>query len=751
MILPIILLFSIFLTINAEANCSIHNPCGSHGYCSELDDNITCSCKYWWEGQFCDQQSANGKEVIILGSLTAALIFIFYALKIGRIIYLKSKAPKKEKVKEISTYPKLKNVFVTYVKQTYPLKSLGIALLVIIIAAATLLIKWSLLKKIHNEVIDKYRNNEGIYFTSASVCEVFNVEYINLITFPVAVFVILVCIVVNQRASFMRDKCKGYGAPPMPLDFFSHIDRKFSMVVFALIANDLLEILNGDSNTKGRDIGILMKFVLRIFKVLLMGFRFYPILAGVYINSIITLVVATLYFWLHHSITTVEHGMCTPVFYPNHDDFVAGIDKIYTFLKYFGDGNALLTFEICIDIPKALCLSYITVKLPLMLIKKIREHRNKNTSTERKMCDLLTREETHERPRSQTLFGRLIPKPGESLDDAVEEEKADPVPVSLPLPDLVNTYAFAVALTLTIMIIQLTILLANIRRNLLQAFRGDDSEIPRRHRANYLNYALGNFHFAGYFIGFLVWGFAIIAIFSTIISAFVGALFIFDKVKIMELIITSVTPPLLLFLFKKYLNLFLAQYVFLQDFGDVLAMDNRRFLMIFLYFNFYLDAFLGLISSIFRLIFSVIGGIIYMCRLDYSTLGRKLEMFDGGFNAYYGFIHTEFKKKQYIASHDSEVPIEPIEEKAVQQRKSSRYLRKWRLAAYLVRNPAIVFFRKTFLKKLTLDDLRAINDHDNDKNINVHRGAVFYTRQMAAQNPDFIQSIDSTQILIQRF
>jgi len=63
--------------------------------------------------------------------------------------------------------------------------------------------------------------------------------------------------------------------------------------------------------------------------------------------------------------------------------------------------------------------------------------------------------------------------------------------------------------------------------------------------------------------------------------------------------------------------------------------------MIFLFFNFFLDSFLGFMSSIVSIIKSVSGGYLYMSRLDYSPLGRKLETSDAGFSAYCGFIHLE--------------------------------------------------------------------------------------------------------------
>ncbi len=42
----------------------------------------------------------------------------------------------------------------------------------------------------------------------------------------------------------MRQKLKGYFAPVIPIDFYIHIKRKFAAVVFAVIADELLDIVN---------------------------------------------------------------------------------------------------------------------------------------------------------------------------------------------------------------------------------------------------------------------------------------------------------------------------------------------------------------------------------------------------------------------------------------------------------------------------------------------------------------------------
>jgi hypothetical protein len=165
------------------------------------------------------------------------------------------------------------------------------------------------------------------------------------------------------------------------------------------------------------------------------------------------------------------------------------------------------------------------------------------------------------------------------------------------LPNIVSPYVIAILTVCVITIIQLLVLLTNIRRNLFQIFRADDSEIPKRDQSQYLDYSTGNFHFAGYFIGYLIWGYVLIVVVAFLIYVAIGAFIAFGSVKFLENILKKMIPILLLILFKQYLNQLLARYVFLQHNGEVLAINNRRILMIFLYFYFFLDAFLGLISS----------------------------------------------------------------------------------------------------------------------------------------------------------
>jgi hypothetical protein len=718
-------------------------------------------------------------------------------------------------------------------RRTARLESCITTVFVCILAAAASLATWGIIQPIHDEVVRKFKSREPVYFTENSICRVIDLQDFNVLTFPVACFLIILFIIRTKRTSLLRDKCYGYGGPPIPIDFLSHRDRKFAAVVFAICADELLTILeeaiNGGSTSAAKPDGVIVVYLLRILRVIIMGFRYYPMLAAVYIDSIFALTCGSLYAWLDYSITIVNLGMCQTDYYPTYDDYLDNSSDIDTMFKYYGTGPNLVAIQLCTDIPRFLCLAYISVKLPMLLIKRIYYRVKKNRPIEEKILRKLTREQrtffyinrpssvemlyvknllrsAEERPRTQSLFGRLIPKKiyewrddfrfsarvlcvyssialllyfvtikalilvlpllisvqtflqqlmdaitpliMSSSDVTVENVSPDGInsdTSNFPIPSLVRPYIFAVFLTLVIIVLQLLVLLANMRRNLFQSFRGDDCELPRRQRSKYTSLSSGNVHFAGYFIGYLIWGFIIIAFFSVLICMAIQAFISFGSIRFIEVILKSIIPTLLFVFFKQYLNRLLAQYVFLQRHGEVLALNNRRLLMIFIYFNFFLDAFLGFVSSIVRLIKSLIGGVIYMCRLDYSPLGRKLETMDGGFSAYCGFIHTEcqhrhpvmlvFVSHLYTRMKVKQLAIGSMEMTDILKIKtSSRYVRKWKLAVFLIRNPQIVVFRKAFLNQFHMDEIHAINDiHNDDKKSKEKRLSIYIRRMSAAQ------------------
>ena len=275
------------------------------------------------------------------------------------------------------------------------------------------------------------------------------------------------------------------------------------------------------------------------------------------------------------------------------------------------------------------------------------------------------------------------------------------------MPDFARPYLISVSITGVIVVTQLLIMLASIRRNLLQAFRGDDCEIPARKHSRNLMYITANFRFAGALIGYVILAFIFLNVLVLLIVLAIEIYIIVGSRRLLEQIAKLIIPILLFTVFKIYLNKNLAQFVFLQTSGNVLTMNNRRVFTLFLYFNFFLDAFLGLFAAVARLLKSFFGGIIYMCRLDYSPMGRKLETFDDGFNAYCGFIHVECAHRHpVLLCFMSHLLRSHIYGPSTKRWSKARH--KWALAVFLLNNPTLIYRRKRFLTRSEESDMRVV-------------------------------------------
>jgi hypothetical protein len=196
-----------------------------------------------------------------------------------------------------------------------------------------------------------------------------------MFTFPLACLLIFIFIVTTKRKSANRlDRCKGYFAVPIPLDFFAHINRTFAAVTFAIVANELSNFANLfiSENASSINEGIIINYLLQVIRVLVIGFRCYPILAAVYINKRFTLICATLYAWLDFSLTITYDGVCRNAFYSTNDNYnrTSGSGTIY-FLEYYGTGSALVFFQLFPDIPRYFFLAYISVELPILFVQRI--------------------------------------------------------------------------------------------------------------------------------------------------------------------------------------------------------------------------------------------------------------------------------------------------------------------------------------------------------------------------------------------
>jgi hypothetical protein len=640
--------------------------------------------------------------------------------------------------------------------------------LVILITLLMLLIKWIIIRSVHDAKIHLYHSNQSSLKISTKFCQKIYYQNLNIIMFAITCSLTIILGLPHKKC--LKQKCNILFGSLVPVDFFTDTDRKLIAAVFALCADQLREVLRDTlRDSSSSDVGVVVSYLQEIFRVCMMGLQYYPILVAIYMDSLGSLILSNFYILIEFAMRMTTRAICPT----NHPLTVLdSIEKYrYELLIYYGTGSFLILIELLIDTPRFLCLSYIIVKLIQKITQKVRHHSKVHPSTcldnqtraEKMLLHVISSDSTelryiHNLLKSKEKNNKDISSNRwfyEWRDDfryssrilsvyssiclffyAIVIEICICMPIIftrfqtllqilialrtdertiLPKHFLLRSFFIAFALGLTIVVIQLFLLLMSIRRNLLQAYRGHYSEISPRDPSTYVNHAIANFHFSGYLMAYALWSLVLLVICIFVALLFVDMMILYYGIHFIASFLTSSIPFILLVYFKDYLNKILARFVFLQEAGGVLAIQNRPILMIFLYFNFYVDALLGFLSSFMRLGRSVIGGIIYMGRLDYSPLGRKLETHDDGFGAYCGFIHTECthrhpillvfaahlleqeKKRQmriWIRNQLNENPDPLSNHVRMEIKRQSRFIRKWHLLVLLLRNPSLTTKRK---------------------------------------------------------
>lgn len=117
-----------------------------------------------------------------------------------------------------------------------------------------------------------------------------------------------------------------------------------------------------------------------------------------------------------------------------------------------------------------------------------------------------------------------------------------------------------------------------------------------------------------YTVGYLIWGYFIIYIFGVIVGVVILGLRMFVGEAIFGQFLLKLVPVICVVAVKTiFINKFLTSYVFLYRKSKILALNNFRAFNVFLYFNFYFDCFMGIISAVIRY------GLI-----DYDLLNSKI-------------------------------------------------------------------------------------------------------------------------------
>ncbi|XP_048254319.1 stimulated by retinoic acid gene 6 protein-like isoform X2 [Haliotis rufescens] len=284
------------------------------------------------------------------------------------------------------------------------------------------------------------------------------------------------------------------------------------------------------------------------------------------------------------------------------------------------------------------------------------------------------------------------------------------------------------------------------RKNILRLHQGDQSFICQiDQRAQYI--MASNLRFLGYLIAYSVWGTVIAFFFLLGLSLVVYyALFLMDANGYLVTFLTYVAqvlsfPATALILF--YLQVVMARYVLLQDKirptdeDPPLNVDNRRFYEGFNFFSLFGSLTIGIFSCFLRILIGTVMGGVMVGRLDKTTFMRNMERHDRGHLSYISMLHVENSHNHPVVRvfcgvlwdetlqkrHDSQrtlfgtpvrlyrtfPDVEPSEDehlisgtsgrksqRQISVLKNTRYVRKWKLAYTLLRNPGLRRQRKTF-------------------------------------------------------
>lgn len=207
-------------------------------------------------------------------------------------------------------------------------------------------------------------------------------------------------------------------------------------------------------------------------------------------------------------------------------------------------------------------------------------------------------------------------------------------------------YALLVSISLACVLSYCTIfhMMSTFRKNLYAMYKGDYSDIPPPSTQGAISLCVGCIKYAGFQVGYIVWGYILSLIVFFLVSTILGLLITLLTNQVVDWLVNKVLqiwPGVLIAIAILIIQKLLARFVFLQGDGTHLRLDNRRLFFIFTYFMFFYNIFLGLVSCVLRIVKAIVIGTLFLCRLDNSTLPRKWESFDPGFNAYQGYIHTE--------------------------------------------------------------------------------------------------------------
>ena len=307
----------------------------------------------------------------------------------------------------------------------------------------------------------------------------------------------------------------------------------------------------------------------------------------------------------------------------------------------------------------------------------------------------------------------------------------------LALNDFYKTSTIvSILLTTLVTFIQLFISLKKFRIHLISLYKGGKNAnkyVSSKQSYSNQKLALGSFNYAGYAVTYTCWGYLILFLFLTFICTQLTTLYSVTTLTnpttaSLQTLVQNTTSSLTLFfiivllpflfsiflvnLINKLLSRCAAKFCFLQKNSKLFALKNRRLFGFFLYYKFFYDCFMGIASCLTRMFKSILFGILFMSRLDYSFMGRNLERMDSAFMSYVGFLHWEAHHtnpilisfcqllKKLVKQKETATMIKgSMKKKQDKLFSKTRILNRWYLFRILSKNPHLIEYRKHKLIK----------------------------------------------------
>ncbi|XP_066016855.1 stimulated by retinoic acid gene 6 protein-like isoform X1 [Pocillopora verrucosa] len=153
-------------------------------------------------------------------------------------------------------------------------------------------------------------------------------------------------------------------------------------------------------------------------------------------------------------------------------------------------------------------------------------------------------------------------------------------------------------------------------------------------------------------------------------------------------------------------QLFLTNFVFRDSTypNITVTIDNRRLFSIMWYFFFFYNIILGLFSAFMRTLQGVLLGVIFISRIDRTSLMQGFQAWDKAFVEYLGFVtvlvaHSHpvilvFCQLLIDRKKDRQPPQDGFCREPRRPRMSQKAVNRWFLAVTLLRNPSFIKYRR---------------------------------------------------------